>query len=133
MCDYLFAYGTLQTGLAPPEIAHAIEALRPVGNATVPGLLYDLGAYPGAVLDPSSNRIISGIVLQLPQDSRVLAEIDQYEEFDPGSPETSPFVRIPENVTLDSGRRLKCWIYIYNRDPMAAPVLEDGNFSLRPR
>ena len=133
MCDYLFVYGTLQTDFAPREIAQSLEALKLVGSATLPGLLYDLGEYPGAVLDPSSKETISGIVLQLPDNSRVLAEIDQYEEFDLRSPETSLFVRVLENVVLDSGRRLECWIYIYNRDPMAAPVLEGGKFPHRRR
>ncbi len=128
MSDYLFVYGTLQTGLAPAEIAHVVEALKPVADATVPGLLYDLGEYPGAILDPSSKQTISGMVLQLPDDPRILAQIDQYEGFDPSSSDTSLFVRILESVVLESGRKLECWIYVYNRDPGAASVLENGRF-----
>jgi hypothetical protein len=55
MSDYLFVYGTLQPGVAPREIADAVEELKVIGNATVRGVLYDLGEFPGAVLNPESN------------------------------------------------------------------------------
>jgi gamma-glutamylcyclotransferase (GGCT)/AIG2-like uncharacterized protein YtfP len=132
MSSNLFVYGTLQTGLAPYEIAREVEKLKHVANATARGVLYDLGEYPGAILNESSEKTISGMVLQLPDDPRVLAQIDRYEGFDPGSPETSPFVRVLETVVLDSGRKLECWIYVYNRDPESAPLVHDGKFT-RPR
>jgi gamma-glutamylcyclotransferase (GGCT)/AIG2-like uncharacterized protein YtfP len=133
MSNYLFAYGTLQTGLAPRKIAHAVDALKHVANATVPGILYNLGEYPGAILNRSSRHTICGVVLQLPDDPRVLAQIDQYEGFDPDLPDTSPFVRVLETVALESGRNLQCWIYVYNRAPGSAPILPDGKFTNRPR
>jgi len=128
MTDHLFVYGTLQAGLVPAEIAHAAETLKPVGRAAVRGTLYDFGHYPGAVLDPSSARMISGIVLRLPDDPSLLALLDRYEEFDPAAPETSQFLRVRETVTLESGGKLECWIYVYNRDPGSAPVIAEGRF-----
>jgi gamma-glutamylcyclotransferase (GGCT)/AIG2-like uncharacterized protein YtfP len=65
MSDFLFTYGTLQPGDAPDEIASTLARLRPVGKGFVHGVLYDLGDYPGAVLDPSSKRRISGTVFRL--------------------------------------------------------------------
>ena len=79
MSDFLFAYGTLQPGHAPAQIASAVEKLLPIGEAFVNGILYDLGGHPGAVLDPSSQHTIIGIVYQLPEDASVLAEFDVYE------------------------------------------------------
>jgi gamma-glutamylcyclotransferase (GGCT)/AIG2-like uncharacterized protein YtfP len=133
MSDYLFAYGTLRTGHAPEEISHAVEKLEHIGSATVRGVLYDFGRYPGAVLNPSSELTVAGVVLQLPDDPRFLAQLDQYEEFDPDSPETSQFLRVRETVTLESSRELQCWIYVYNRDTSAAPILKDGKFPSRKR
>ena len=128
MSDHLFVYGTLLAGLGPPDITHAVERLKPVGPATVRGILYDLGRYPGAVLNSCSEQTISGAVLELPGDPRVLAQLDRYEEFDPAAPETSQFLRVRETVTLESGRELECWIYVYNRDPGSAPILAEGRF-----
>ena len=71
MSDFLFAYGTLQPGHAPAQIASAVEKLLPIGEAFVSGILYDLGGHPGAVLDSSSQERIIGIVYQLPEDASV--------------------------------------------------------------
>jgi len=128
MSDHLFVYGTLQAGLGPSEIAHGVKGLKHVGSATIPGILYDFGHYPGAVLDPSSERTISGVVLELPEDPVLLALLDQYEEFYPAARETSQFLRVRETVTLESGLEIECWIYVYNRDPGSAPVLAGGRF-----
>jgi gamma-glutamylcyclotransferase (GGCT)/AIG2-like uncharacterized protein YtfP len=101
MSDYLFVYGTLLPGLAPGEIADAVEKLTPIGSATVRGFLYDFGHYPGAVLNSDSEHCIHGIVLQLPDDPSIISQLDQYEEFDPAAPETSQFIRVFATATLE--------------------------------
>ena len=53
MSDYLFVYGTLQPGFAPGEIAEAAVKLQAVGRGFVFGEFFELGGYPGAVLDPT--------------------------------------------------------------------------------
>ena len=128
MSDYLFVYGTLQPRLAPREIADAVAKLTHIGGATVRGLLYDLGEFPGAILDPASELTISGTVFKLPDDPRILAHFDRYEEFDPDSLETSQFIRVSATVTLESGGKLQCWVYVYNRDLASAAVLKSGRF-----
>ena len=128
MSDFLFAYGTLQPGHAPAQIASAVEKLPPIGEASVNGVLYDLGGHPGAVLDPSSQQRIIGIIYQLPEDTSVLAEFDAYEEFDPAAPESSPYLRVLHPVSLATGGTLQCWVYVYNRNPGSAPVIPGGKF-----
>ncbi|HUX27922.1 MAG TPA: gamma-glutamylcyclotransferase family protein [Terracidiphilus sp.] len=128
MSDFLFAYGTMQPGLAPAEIVPHLAKLVPIGEAFVHGVLYDLGGYPGAILNPSSQQRIIGNVYQLPEDSSVLTELDAYEEFDPASPASSLFLRILHPVILATGGTLQCWVYVYNRDPGSAPVISGGKF-----
>jgi gamma-glutamylcyclotransferase (GGCT)/AIG2-like uncharacterized protein YtfP len=128
MSDFLFAYGTLQPGLAPSEIASAVAQLVPIGEAFVNGLLYDLGGHPGAVLNSDAQERIIGTVYELPGDARVLAELDAYEEFDAGAPECSPYLRVLHPVALATGGTLQCWIYVYNRDPGTTPVIPGGKF-----
>ena len=72
MSEYLFAYGTLQPGLAPTKIARVAAKLRPVGEGFVRGVLYDLGGYPGAVPDPNAKGRIIGTVMELPEDEDCL-------------------------------------------------------------
>lgn len=129
MSEYLFSYGTLQPGRAPKEIAAAVARLRAVGKGRVRGVLYDLGEYPGAVLDETAAAEIEGTIFELPAGADVLRQPDAYEEFDPASPMSSLYIRVLHPVTLDSGGVLMCWIYVYNRDPECARVVQGGRDS----
>ena len=128
MSDFLFAYGTLQPDYAPPAIAHVVARLELIGKGMMHGVLYDLGGYPGAVLDTSSRQKIHGVVLQLPEDAHVWRELDAYEDFDPASPESSLFVRILQPVVLATGDILQCWVYVFNGDPGSARNLPEGSY-----
>jgi gamma-glutamylcyclotransferase (GGCT)/AIG2-like uncharacterized protein YtfP len=128
MSAYLFAYGTLQPGLAPADVAPLVEKLKPIGEGAVRGLLYDLGGHPGAIIDPSTDQKIKGLVLELPKDEDLLPALDAYEEFDPATPERSPFLRILRPVELASGGTLDCWVYIWNGNPASAPIIPCGRF-----
>lgn len=126
MSEYLFAYGTLQPGLAPKSLAQATAKLRAVGPGFLHGVLYDLGRYPGAIADAGASGRISGTVMELPHDGDVLHALDEYEGFDPQSPETSEFVRERKSVELPSGETLSCWFYRYNGKTNAARVVQGG-------
>jgi gamma-glutamylcyclotransferase (GGCT)/AIG2-like uncharacterized protein YtfP len=94
----------------------------------VRGRLYDLGEYPGAVLSRNAPLVI-GQVFELPNDPEVLTRLDEYEGFDPHRPQSSLFVRKRCLVQLDSGKKLFCWMYAYNRPPGAASPLPSGLYS----
>jgi gamma-glutamylcyclotransferase (GGCT)/AIG2-like uncharacterized protein YtfP len=131
MAEYLFTYGTLQPGHAPAAVSSAVDRLRPVGQGSVCGTLYDFGYYPGAVLDPSSERRIFGTIFELPDDPEVLRQLDEYEEYYPASPERSQFVRRMHPAVLTTGQRLDCWIYVYNRATGSASIVESGRWDYR--
>ena len=127
MSEYLFVYGTLQPGRAPVEISAVVRALRSVGAGRVRGVLYDLGEFPGAVLDEHGDSEVEGTVFELPEEPTALRRLDGYEEFDPDAPEGSLFRRVSHAVRLDTGKMLSCWIYVYNRDPTGMRVLSGGS------
>jgi gamma-glutamylcyclotransferase (GGCT)/AIG2-like uncharacterized protein YtfP len=131
MSEYLFVYGTLLPGAAPAEIAAAAAQLVPVGTGWVQGSLYDLGHFPGAVLESSSGRRIAGKVFLLPANPAVLKALDEYEEFDPEAPEQSQFLRIRTTVKLSIGGALECWIYVFNQDVRNAQLIECGDWMSR--
>jgi gamma-glutamylcyclotransferase (GGCT)/AIG2-like uncharacterized protein YtfP len=114
---------------APREIADVASRLRSIGAATVKGRLYDLGAYPGAILDTSTREKISGWVFALPRDQSVLEALDDYENYKPHDAESCLFVRKRASVKLEDGRELQCWMYVYNRDPGAAPLVPGGDYA----
>ena len=129
MSEYLFSYGTLQPEMAPGEIASAVKTLRRVGDGFVQGTLYDLGDYPGAVLDQHSNRKIEGTVFRISDSVAVLPQLDAYEEFDPMLPERSLFVRVKWPVQLEDGRTIDCWVYRYNGETDSLKIFQTGKFS----
>lgn len=128
VAQHLFAYGTLQPGLIPPELAPLMAGISVIARGSVPGVLYDLGGYPGAVLDPRAESRIQGVVYRLPEEPSALAQLDDYEEYDPAAPGESLFRRILHSVTTANHGNLDCWIYVYNRNPGAAPVIPGGVF-----
>lgn len=133
MAQYLFLYGTLLPGCAPGEIAGAVETLRLVGEGSVRGGLYDLGDYPGALIDPRSESRIFGKIFELPENVEVLHELDRYEGFNPQAVADSLFVRVEKPVEMTDGRSLLCWVYQYNLDPVGARVIADGRYQKRSK
>ncbi len=128
MKRYLFIYGTLLPEYAPGEIAGTVNRLSCLGEASVPGRLYDLGEYPGAVLDPSAKTKIFGRVYELPDEADTLRALDSHEEFYPNDLGKSLFVRKRATVTLNNSESLPCWVYVYNRDIGGAKLLADGSY-----
>jgi gamma-glutamylcyclotransferase (GGCT)/AIG2-like uncharacterized protein YtfP len=128
MVEFLFLYGTLLPELAPAPLRASLAKLRRLGPGWVPGRLYDLGRYPGAVLDPATATRVVGQVFELPDEPAVLAALDAYEGFVAAEPAGSLYVREQRPVTLADGRRLACWMYVYNRDPGDRPLVPDGDY-----
>jgi gamma-glutamylcyclotransferase (GGCT)/AIG2-like uncharacterized protein YtfP len=133
MPDHLFLYGSLQPELAPAGPRDVLAHCVRVGPGTLPGRLYDLGAYPGLVPDASAPGRVLGQVFRLPEREDVLGPLDAYEGFDPADPPGSLYLRLPHEVDLAGGGRLSCWVYVYNRDPGAAPLIPDGDYLRWPR
>lgn len=127
--DYLFAYGTLRPGFAPREVAGLFRRIIRIGAASVPGRLYNLGDYPGAILDPNSEAKIIGEIFQLPTDVETLAALDAYEGVDPADPAASLFARRKCDALLNDGGQLECWVYEYNREIAPSTLIEGGDYS----
>jgi gamma-glutamylcyclotransferase (GGCT)/AIG2-like uncharacterized protein YtfP len=126
--QYLFVYGTLLPGAAPPEIAPIVARLQAVGDGFIRGRLFDLGEYPGVVLDETGEEI-PGKIFRLPQEPEVLKRLDEYEEFNAVQPEGSLFVRKQWPVIRrDGNRKLICWVYVYNPHAGTAPTITPGDF-----
>jgi len=128
MKDYLFVYGTLAKEIAPREIAAAVKKLKDVGRGFILGRLYDIGEYPGAVLNGDPQDKIFGTIYQLPGDPAVLDRLDKYEGFDPAHPAQSAFVRRRTSINGPNKTRLNGWVYEYNRDVSSEPRIKNGQY-----
>lgn len=138
--ELLFVYGTLRPSLIERAAASArqrVRSLRVVGEATVAGLLFDLGEYPGFVLATPTiaaspqepvTRVV-GDVLALGEED--LVALDAYEEC--GGP--SPLYRRERVLATwrSGGDPFPCWIYVACGDLSKRPSIPEGDYAAHLR
>ena len=95
----VFVYGTLRRGCAG-AMSIRFPSSQFISDAKVSGSLYDLGAYPGVLLN-ESNSLVIGEVYEV--DDEILNELDDYEA-------SSHYCRKQVEISLGTHRRM-CWIY----------------------
>ncbi len=110
--SYLFVYGTLLN--RQNEFGAYLQAnCTFYADGKFKGRLYDIGEYPGAVLDESSNIYVYGKVFSLNNTNEVLIQLDAYEGYGPDEEQPNLFVRKMVSVET-TGEILDCWVYLYN-------------------
>ena len=95
----VFVYGTLRRGGARAMTIRFPNS-KFIADARVIGSLYDLGAYPGLLLN-ESNSLVLGEVYEV--DDEILNELDDFEA-------SSYYLRKQVEISLGTHRRM-CWIY----------------------
>jgi len=126
MTDFVFFYGTLMSGFRRHGRASVDAALKPIGRGWIQAALFDLGLYPAAV--PASDARVWGEVHEILDTDSVLASLDEIEGFNAEEPESGLYVRAEKPVTLDDGRVIPAWVYLYNAPLGQAPRIESGNY-----
>jgi gamma-glutamylcyclotransferase (GGCT)/AIG2-like uncharacterized protein YtfP len=95
----VFVYGTLRRGSARAMSIRFPDS-KLIAEAKVSGSLYDLGAYPGLLLN-ESNSLVIGEVYEV--DDEILNKLDDFEA-------SSNYWRKQVEISLGTTRR-RCWIY----------------------
>ena len=97
---FVFVYGSLRRGNAGAMSVRFPDATY-VAEGRVRGSLYNLGAYPGLVLDGAAS-VVTGEVYEVDDDT--LSRLDRFEL-------TSDYSR--KQVEVEHGsERTDCWIYV---------------------
>ena len=126
--EFVFFYGTLLPDFVPEAMGDVVARLDFYGEGSAPGMLFDLGEYPGAIFGGSSSKRVFGAVFQLPEDSRTLEALDRYEGYEPAAHASSLFVRKRVRVDLATGSTVESWAYEYNGNPQDARVIASGRY-----
>lgn len=125
--EYLFVYGSLMNDI-DSKIARFLKANSSfLGEATMPGHLYDLGRYPGAVFDAQADSSVVGHVFQLADAEAVLPVLDRYEGVHPHQPELGEYRRAQVPVQMGE-TQLDCWTYLYNFTTEKLSPIPGGNY-----
>ena len=128
----LFVYGTLRAnapnaGRTPAAIARLFKKARRIGRGSVSGALHWVTWYPGLTETRGAGRVI-GDVFELEDDPEALRAIDAYEEASTDPKKHPEYLRKRKLVTLDNGRKLYAWTYVYNRNDRLGARIESGDF-----
>lgn len=121
----LFIYGTLlnhnnEFAVYLKEHSHFFA------NGKVRGKLYDIGEYPGAILD-NGDEYIYGVILQIEDPEVVFLEIDDYEGYGDEQPEPNEFIRV--SVDVETAREIvTCYLYVYNLPVDGLQKIEGGRY-----
>jgi gamma-glutamylcyclotransferase (GGCT)/AIG2-like uncharacterized protein YtfP len=95
----VFVYGTLRRGCAR-AMSVRFPNSKFIADARVSGRLYDLGAYPGLILE-QSNSLVIGEVYAV--DDEILNQLDDFEA-------ASNYRRKEAEVAVGTDSRM-CWTY----------------------
>jgi gamma-glutamylcyclotransferase (GGCT)/AIG2-like uncharacterized protein YtfP len=95
----VFVYGSLRRGSAGAMSIRFPDS-KFIAEAEVRGSLYDLGAYPGLLLNESGSQVI-GEVYEV--DDETLRKLDDFEA-------SSNYLRKQVEISLGEHRRM-CWTY----------------------
>ncbi|WP_333608325.1 gamma-glutamylcyclotransferase family protein [Arsukibacterium sp.] len=128
MPELLFVYGTLRAAAGHSRHQLLQQYASFIAEGRFQAKLYVVDDYPGAVASDDARWQVSGEVYQLLQPERVLAELDQYEQCGPGFVSPTEYLRLKQQITLDTGDRVSAWVYVYNHPTDKLQQLMTGDF-----
>ncbi len=107
----LVVYGTLRSGTGWRERLGVADLVESVGPCTLAGSLFELGWYPGLVLDGAGSVLAE--VLRL-LDPSALGAFDRFEGYDPTRPAAGEYCRVLLDVEVEGPAgpmRAEAWVY----------------------
>jgi gamma-glutamylcyclotransferase (GGCT)/AIG2-like uncharacterized protein YtfP len=129
----LFVYGTLLTRargeLGADMRARLAAESTSLGEATIPGRLFDMGTFPVMIEPASPSDVVHGEVLRLRDAESVFVWLDPYEGIEPGHRREGEYDRVRRSVRLRSGATLETWVYLYSADVSRLPAIPGGRWA----
>lgn len=118
--DYLFVYGTLlnKSNYAPGDYIKI--HCEYVGNASFPGLLFDLGSYPAAIYDMDSRERVYGELYRISGNkNHLLTNLDEYEGYE----YNRKVIAVEQDASI-----IYAYCYLYNKPPEGLKQIISGDY-----
>ncbi|MCD8740142.1 gamma-glutamylcyclotransferase [Mucilaginibacter roseus] len=123
--NLLFVYGTLL--IKHNEFAAYLQKhCTFISKGRIAGTLYDIGEYPGAVID-NSGGYVYGSVYSIDKPDEILPVLDDYEGLSPNDPQPQEYLRLLSPIETDEAL-LSCWMYVYNWPVDRLKIIDGGNY-----
>jgi gamma-glutamylcyclotransferase (GGCT)/AIG2-like uncharacterized protein YtfP len=127
----LFVYGTLRSSRIQSVIPELAPYMKKKGMGYVKAKLFDIGEYPAAINSGKTDKVFGEIIEITPDKLKfVLNALDEYEEVDK-NPSKSLFNRKMTMVNTDEGKRIRAWIYWYNKNVDGFKEIKGGIYKKR--
>jgi len=125
--DYLFVYGSLLKQ-ANNIMSNYLEGKsEKMWEASMPGLLFMVDFYPGAVYLPDAHSLVKGDVYFLKEKKSIFEVLDEYEDYDPDNESESLFIRKVVPIWYEDEIK-NCWVYLFNQAYNTYPVITSGDY-----
>ncbi len=122
----MFVYGSLRPDADNPMSYRLSTESTDFGQANLCGRLYHLGWYPGIRLSEYSQERVRGCLICL-NTPKIIDWLDQYEGYNPISPEESLFVRRRSRVQAGE-KDWEAWVYEYNYPVDEKDRIDNGDW-----
>jgi gamma-glutamylcyclotransferase (GGCT)/AIG2-like uncharacterized protein YtfP len=130
MESHVFVYGTLRKDARGQILSPLSRGWVFKGYGSVPGQLYDFGAYPGAVQSDEAGARVRGELYDLISPDSMLPPIDRYEGCSDEDARPHEFERELVDVDMEDGLVRRAWIYWYRLEPVGR-LLRSGDYLQR--
>ena len=127
MNSKLFVYGTLLSAARHPMGAKLAREARLIGPASIQGLLYRIGSYPGVIDAPNRQARVHGELYALADPVASLAWLDAYEGITGGS-HGDEYARVERQARLRADGEVTAWVYLYQGEPASLGLIADGRW-----
>tara|TARA_R110002049_G_scaffold3795_6_gene27682 strand:+ start:1879 stop:2262 length:384 start_codon:yes stop_codon:yes gene_type:complete len=122
---YLFVYGTLLQTLDNPMSRFLKNQSEFLGKGYIHGKLYDVGAYPAAILSDAKTDKIYGTVLKISDVENTFKVLNTYE----GANDLHPlYLKKSVPMYLENGKTLTVWVYVYNHSVSHLKQIQSGDY-----
>jgi len=127
MDNLLFVYGTLMQ----PDNEFAVylnSNCNFLSRGRVRGTLYDIGDYPGLIINTKVTSIVHGNVYKMNVPAEILKQLDFYEGVGPDEEQPNLYTREIRSIQTDNGS-VEAWVYIYNLPVTGYKLISSGNYA----
>lgn len=125
---YLFVYGTLLRSANGTLHSLLQDYAEFVADATLPGQLYEIEGYPGAVPMLGSSTAIIGELYVIGNPEPLFRRLDDYEECSAAYPIPREYLRAQYLVSCVAGDNHPAWVYAYNRPTDSLERIVSGDY-----
>ncbi|GAB5408119.1 MAG: gamma-glutamylcyclotransferase [Balneolaceae bacterium] len=125
---YIFVYGLLKSMYHNDPAKFVRKNCSFIGEASIPGKLFDLGTYPGAIYDEKSSSKVHGEIFQIIKNETELTHfLDEFEGVGSHFKQPNEYVRVSIPVKTATSI-IEASTYLYNWNLEGLKVIDSGRY-----